>query len=70
MTRITANIILLVMAGVWGWLSIKSGAVQPVSQNFIYIGGLVAAGEFVAAGDIASMVSRKRKANDSNTTTI
>lgn len=48
MTTITANIILLVMCGVWAWLSVTHGVLQPVSDNFIFLGGVLAAGEIGA----------------------
>lgn len=48
MTKITANIILLVMCGVWAWLSIINGTLQAVSDNFIFLGGALAAGEIGA----------------------
>lgn len=64
MTRVTANLILLMMSGVWAYLSIKSGLIQPVSDNFIWVAGIVAGGEFIAAGDIASFFSKKRKRDE------
>lgn len=64
MTRITANIILLTMVGVWAYLSIIYGLIQPVSDNYIYVAGLIAAGEFVAAGDIASLLRKKNGKRD------
>lgn len=47
MTKITANIILLVMTGVWAYLSVAHKELQAVSQNFLYIGALVAGGEAI-----------------------
>ena len=47
MTRLTANIVILLMACVWAYLSVINNAMQPVSENFIYIGVLLAGGEVV-----------------------
>lgn len=59
MTRVTANIILLIMAGVWAYLSVKEGLIQPVSENFLYIGLLVAGGELASAADLPGMLNKK-----------
>lgn len=60
MTRATANGILLIMALVWAWLSIKEGMIQPVSDNFLKIGLLVAGGELAAAVDLPALIGKKR----------
>lgn len=44
-TRVTANIILLIMAGTWSWLSISKGALQPVTDQFVWLAGALASGE-------------------------
>jgi len=43
MTTVTANLILLIMAGVWAYLSIITQTMMPVSGNFILL-ALVLAG--------------------------
>jgi len=45
MTKWTANIILLMMAGVWAWLSIAEGMLQAVSDQFIYLALALASGD-------------------------
>ena len=62
MTRFTANAILLIMAGVWAYLSVIEGMVQPISDNFLQIGLLIAAGELGAAADIAGLIRRRKDA--------
>lgn len=49
MTKITANVILLVMAAVWAYLSVMAGELQEVSQNFITLGLILAGGDIGAA---------------------
>ena len=64
MTRITANIILLIMAGVWAYMSVTGDLIQPVSDNFIKLGALVATGEGWAAADISGAIMRKLAPKD------
>lgn len=45
MTRVTANFILLVMAGTWSYLSIREGILLPVSEQFVYLALALASGE-------------------------
>jgi hypothetical protein len=45
MTKITANLILLTMAGTWAYLSITEGILQPVSEQFIFLAAALASGE-------------------------
>jgi len=45
MTKWTANIILLIMAGVWALLSIANGEIMPVSEQFIYLALALASGD-------------------------
>lgn len=61
MTRVTANLILLIMAGVWAYLSIITGMMQPVSENFIYLGVLIAGGEVAAATDLPGRLIKKKQ---------
>lgn len=53
MTKTTANIILLVMAGVWAWLSVTEGIMQPVSDQFIILALAL------ASGDVGSVIAQK-----------
>lgn len=59
MTRITANIILLTMTGVWAWLSISKNEIQAVSETFLYVGALVAGGEFAAISGVTEGLKKK-----------
>lgn len=45
MTKITANIILLAMTGVWAWLSVSEQILQPVSEQFILLALALASGD-------------------------
>lgn len=45
MTKITANLILLIMAGTWAYLSITEGMLQAVSDQFVYLALALASGE-------------------------
>lgn len=47
MTRITANIILLIMAGVWAYISYTTGEIAPITDKFIYLALGLASGELV-----------------------
>ena len=47
MTKITANLILLIMACTWAWLSIREGMLMPVSDHFIGLAVALASGEGV-----------------------
>lgn len=53
MTKATANIILLTMAGVWAWLSITEGILQPVSEQFIFLALAL------ASGDVGAVIAQK-----------
>jgi len=44
MTTLTANIILIIMAGVWAFLSCANGYFMPVTNDFMWIAGLLAGG--------------------------
>ena len=66
LTRITANIIILIIAGVWAYLSIKQGELVEISDNILYISVLIAGGEFAAAGDIASRFRGEKNGSDDN----
>jgi len=44
MTTLTANIILVIMAATWGVLSYVNGYFMPVSNDFLWIAGLLAGG--------------------------
>lgn len=68
MTRLTANIILLTMTGVWAYLSIKEGIMVHLSDTFIYIAVLVAGGEFAAKS--GAMDGLKKKFGVGGATTI
>lgn len=48
-TLIVTNLILLVMVGVWGYLSIKAGKAQDISAKFIALGAVCAGPEVVNA---------------------
>lgn len=58
-TRLTANMILWAMTGVWCYLSVKEGLMQPVSENFLYIGGLILFGEGSAAMGLPGKLGKK-----------
>lgn len=45
MTKVTANVILLIMAGTWSYLSITDGMLQAVSDQFVYLALALASGE-------------------------
>lgn len=45
MTRVTANLILCVMAGTWSYLSIREGLLLPVSEQFVWLAAALASGE-------------------------
>jgi hypothetical protein len=45
MTKITANLILLIMACTWAYLSITEGLMQAVSDQFVYLALSLASGE-------------------------
>lgn len=45
MTKITANVILLVMAAVWAAISLHDWKMAEVSQNFIILAAALASGE-------------------------
>jgi hypothetical protein len=45
MTKITANLILLIMAGTWAYLSITEGMLQPVTEQFVFLALALASGE-------------------------
>jgi hypothetical protein len=49
MTKVTANIILLVMDGVWAYISISNNAMAEVSNNFIMLAADLASGEGLTA---------------------
>lgn len=42
-----SNFILLLMASVWGWLSIKKGEIQEISGKFIALGAILAGPDVV-----------------------
>jgi len=44
MTTLTANIILVIMAGAWAYLSCTNSYFMPVSNDFMWIAGLLASG--------------------------
>jgi len=44
MTTLTANIILVIMAATWGVLSYVNGYFMPVSNDFLWVAGLLASG--------------------------
>lgn len=46
-TILTTNIILILMAIVWAWLSIKNNELQEVSRNFILLGVILSGPEVV-----------------------
>jgi hypothetical protein len=65
-TKITANIILLVMAGVWAWLSVSSGQIVEVGDKFVWLAVALASGEGI--GEVVSklgMAVPVRRSNDS-----
>jgi hypothetical protein len=45
MTKITANIILIIMAGTWAYLSVSKGDLVPITQNFIILSGILVGGD-------------------------
>lgn len=45
MTKITANFILIIMAGVWAAVSIHDWKMVEISQNFIFLALALASGE-------------------------
>jgi hypothetical protein len=45
MTKITANLILLIMACTWAYLSITEGILHAVSDQFVYLALALASGE-------------------------
>jgi ABC-type protease/lipase transport system fused ATPase/permease subunit len=45
MTRVTANIVLLTMLGVWAYLSISQSKMIEVSYQFILLATIVAGGD-------------------------
>ena len=49
MTKITANLILLIMACTWAYLSITEGLLQAVSDQFVFLALALASGEGVEA---------------------
>ena len=61
MMKWTANIILLLMAGVWAYLSIVGGEILQVSQQFIYLAAII------AGGDIGAKAIDKSKGGSSGT---
>lgn len=44
MTTLTANIILVIMAATWAFLSCVNGYFMPVTNDFLWIAGLLAGG--------------------------
>jgi len=50
MTKLTANIILLMLASTWCWLSIDAGYILEVSEKFIWVCGILVAGNGIDAG--------------------
>jgi len=61
MMRWTANIILLVMAGVWAYLSVMQSELLQVSQQFIYLAAII------AGGDIGAKAMDRGKGGSSGT---
>mgnify|MGYP001130657369 CR=1 FL=1 len=61
MMRWTANIILLVMAGVWAYLSVLGGEMVQVSEQFIYLAAII------AGGDLGAKAIDKSKGGSSGT---
>ena len=59
MTRFTANLILVVMMAVWALLSLAEGELLPVSDNFLLVGLLIAAGELSAGVDLKTLIRRR-----------
>lgn len=47
-TRLTSNLILLGMFGVWGFLSVKGDMLLPVSTQFVLIAGILASGDIIS----------------------
>lgn len=59
LTRMVCLMIVTMMAGVWAYLSIKEGLMQPVTQNFLWAGGLLLTGEIGAGLDVLGRLNRK-----------
>lgn len=59
LTRIVCLTVVLIMAGVWAYLSVKNGEVMAVSQNFLWAGGLLLTGEIGAGLDVIGRLNRK-----------
>ena len=49
MTKVTANLILVVMAVTWAFLSVQNGYFMPLSANFMQIAAALAGGSGVIA---------------------
>jgi hypothetical protein len=49
MTKTTANIILIIIAGTWAYLSVQNGYFMPLSANLIQICAALAGGSGVIA---------------------
>jgi len=49
MTKTTANIILIIVAGTWAWLSIQNGYFMPISAGMLEICGVLAGGSVAVA---------------------
>lgn len=49
MTTFTANAILVIMAATWAFLSCSNGYFMPVTNDFLWIAGLLAGGNVGAA---------------------
>jgi hypothetical protein len=49
MTKTTANIILIIMACTWAYLSAQNGYFMPLSADFLKIAGVLAGGSGIIA---------------------
>jgi len=58
LTRIVSLLLVSMMGGVWAYLSIKSGMLQPVSENFIWVGVILMAGEVGAGLDVVGRLNK------------
>lgn len=44
MTKLTANIILIIIAGTWAWLSIQNGYFMPLTADILQLCAVLAGG--------------------------
>lgn len=59
LTRMVSLLLVLMMGAVWAYLSIKAGMLQPVSENFIWVGCILMVGEVGAGLDVVGKLNRR-----------